>query len=109
GNQHELGIKMCADFFEMEGWRPVYLGPAVPPDELATAVVTFGADLLVLGACMHTQLQGIADAIRVVRSVPEAQGVKILVGGPGFAETGELWRTMGADAFAHCAADAAEV
>jgi methanogenic corrinoid protein MtbC1 len=109
GNQHELGIRMCADFFEMEGWRPVYLGPAVPPEELATAVVTFGADLLVLGACMHTQLQGIGDAIRIVRATPPAEGVKILVGGPGFAETGELWRTMGADAFAHCAADAAEV
>jgi methanogenic corrinoid protein MtbC1 len=106
GNHHELGIRMVADFFEMEGWRAVYLGPGVPPDELATAVVTFGADLLVLGACMHTQLQGIADAVRVVRATEGTEKVKVLVGGPGFAETGELWRTMGADAFAQCAESA---
>jgi methanogenic corrinoid protein MtbC1 len=103
GNHHELGIRMVADFFEMSGWRSIYLGPGLPPEELATAVTTFEADLLVLGACMHTQLQGIADAVRAVRASDAAQRVKILVGGPGFAETGELWRTMGADAFAECA------
>jgi methanogenic corrinoid protein MtbC1 len=109
GNHHELGIRMVADFFEIEGWRAVYLGPGLPPDELATAVATFQADLLVLGACMHTQLQGIADAVRVVRSTPQASDLRILVGGPGFAETGELWRTMGADALCESAADAVSV
>jgi methanogenic corrinoid protein MtbC1 len=109
GNHHEIGIKMVADFFEEEGWRAVYLGAAVPPDELAVAVVTFEADLLVLGACMHNQLQGVADAIRVVRATPQASRAQILVGGAGFAETGDLWRTMGADALANGATDAVDV
>src|SRR5262249_31800717 len=30
GNQHELGVRMVADFFEMAGWRAVYLGSGVP-------------------------------------------------------------------------------
>jgi MerR family transcriptional regulator, light-induced transcriptional regulator len=103
GNHHDIGIRMVADFFEMAGWKAVYLGQGVPPEELATSVVTFEADLLVLGACMHTQLQAIGDAVRMVRSLDEERRCKILVGGPGFAETGELWRTMGADAFAESA------
>jgi methanogenic corrinoid protein MtbC1 len=109
GNHHEVGIRMVADFFEMEGWKSVYLGPGVPPDELATSVITFEADLLVLGACMHTQLQGIGDAVRMVRALDTEMRCKILVGGPGFAETGELWRTMGADAFAESAETAVGV
>ncbi len=103
GNHHDIGIRMVADFFEMAGWKAVYLGQGVPPEELASAVITFEADLLVLGACMHTQLQAIGDAVRMVRSLDEERRCKILVGGPGFAETGELWRTMGADAFAESA------
>jgi methanogenic corrinoid protein MtbC1 len=109
GNQHELGVRMAADFFEMEGWRAVYLGAGVPADELAMAVVDFKADVLVISACMHAQLQAVGDAVRAVRSVGAASGVKVVVGGPGFAETGEIWRTMGADGFATTVDKAVEV
>ena len=37
GNAHEIGVRMVADRFEWEGWRVVYLGPSVPPEDLGQA------------------------------------------------------------------------
>ena len=33
GDLHEIGIRMVADFFEMDGWDTFYLGADVPTDE----------------------------------------------------------------------------
>ena len=32
GELHEIGIRMVADFFEMEGWDTYYLGANTPAD-----------------------------------------------------------------------------
>ena len=106
GNLHQIGVRMVADFLEMDGWRPIYLGANVPPHDLALAVSDFKADVLAIAACLHAHLQSVADAIAVVRSCPQAAGVKVIVGGNGFAGTGELWREMGADAMALCVDEA---
>jgi methanogenic corrinoid protein MtbC1 len=109
GNLHQIGVRMVADFLEMDGWRSVYLGANVPAQDLALAVCDFKADVLAIAACLHAHLQSVADAIAVVRSCPHASGVKIVVGGNGFTGTGDLWREMGADALAMSADEAVEL
>ncbi len=106
GNLHQIGVRMVADFLEMDGWRPIYLGANVPAHDLALAVNDFKADVLAIAACLHAHIQSVADAIAVVRSCPQAAPVKIIVGGNGFAGTGELWREIGADAMALCVDEA---
>jgi methanogenic corrinoid protein MtbC1 len=100
GNLHQIGVRMFADFLEMDGWRSVFLGGNVPAHDLALAVVDFKADVLAISACLPEHLQGLGDAVATVRSCPEACAVKIIVGGQGFEGTDDLWRTFGADAFA---------
>jgi methanogenic corrinoid protein MtbC1 len=106
GNLHQIGVRMVADFLEMDGWRPIYLGANVPAHDLALAVSDFKADVLAIAACLHAHIQSVADAIAVVRSCPQAAPVKIIVGGNGFAGTGSLWQEIGADAMALCVDDA---
>ena len=43
GNQHDLGIQVVADLFEMEGWRVIQLGSNVPTADLAQAVEFYDA------------------------------------------------------------------
>lgn len=106
GNHHQIGVRMVADFFEMAGWRAVYLGGNVPAHDLALAVADFEADVLALAACLHSHLQSVQDAIATVRNCPDARHVPILVGGRGFEGTDGLWQDMGADALAMSPDDA---
>lgn len=99
-NTHEIGIRMVADFFEIDGWRPIYLGPNMPADDLPSAVADFGAGVLALSAGLTTQIRRVREAIESVRADPSSAGVKILVGGAAFAGAGELYRRLGADGWA---------
>jgi MerR family transcriptional regulator, light-induced transcriptional regulator len=46
GQLHEVGALVVAVAGALEGWRPVYLGPNLPADEIAGAVQKSGARLL---------------------------------------------------------------
>lgn len=103
GNTHEIGLRMVADHFEMEGWRSVYLGADVPAEDLVLAVEDFGPDLIALSAMICTQVQPLADTIAGIRALPSA--TPVVVGGGMFAHCPTLWRDVGADA---CAATPGE-
>lgn len=119
GNAHDLGVRMIADELESIGWKSVYLGASVPPDDLALAVSDFGADLLCLSAGIATQLPTVRKTVQSVRAgplgVPSTVNtrVKILVGGGAFSSVGDaaeaerVARELGADAYARSLDDAA--
>ena len=98
GNVHDLGVRVIADFFELDGWRSACLGADVPPTEIADAVTYFDADLLVLSAALSTHLKALDESIRAVRKGTE-RDVKIMVGGLAFSSAPELWRRLGADGY----------
>lgn len=100
GNRHEIGIRMVADFFEMTGWRTIFLGADLPAGDIAQATIDFEADAVVLSATLTTQLPAVAAAIAAIRSNPATKSMKVIVGGSGFAESPSLATETGADAFA---------
>jgi methanogenic corrinoid protein MtbC1 len=102
---HEVGVRMVADFFEMEGWDTYYLGANSPHQSVVETVVDRRAHLLAISATMSFHLPNIKQLIAAVRNTPEASGVKVLVGGYCFNAFPDLWRQTGADA---TAADAEE-
>lgn len=83
GNQHDLGIQMVADLFEMHGWRAIQLGANVPSEDLAEAVEFYQADLVALSISMATQLPRLEEAVSAVQASERGAAVKILVGGGG--------------------------
>lgn len=103
GDLHEIGLRMVADFLEMDGWNTFYLGASMPAAAVVDTVVLRRAQVLCISATMSFHLRAVSELIRRVRAHPECQDVKILVGGYPFVVAPQLWRTLGADG---CAADA---
>jgi methanogenic corrinoid protein MtbC1 len=98
GNAHDIGVRVVADLFQLAGWRCLFLGANVPAAEIARAAEAFDADLVVVTATLATQLKPLGEAIAALRLA--APGLKILVGGLAFEGAPDLWKQLGADAYA---------
>lgn len=97
GDLHEIGVRMVADFFEMEGWSTFYLGANTPHGSVVDMVREQQADVLAVSATISYHVDAVRDLIEAVRNEPGCDGVKILVGGYPFNLNPELWRQLGAD------------
>jgi methanogenic corrinoid protein MtbC1 len=106
GNQHDLGIQVVADLFEIDGWRVIQLGSNAPADDLAQAVEFYAADLVALSISLATQLTALEETIAIVRASQRGAAVKILVGGCGMIGSAELAQSQGADDYASSGMDA---
>jgi methanogenic corrinoid protein MtbC1 len=106
GELHELGARMVADFFEMEGWDTFYLGANTPAPGLVSMVLDRCAHAVALSASLTGHVGAVADLVRAIRAQPEAASVRIFVGGHPFNSVPELVRKVGADGSAHSAREA---
>jgi len=106
GDRHGLGLQVVADFFEMDGFKSICLGPDVPIGDFVQGLAYFQPDLIVISAAMHTHLKTLAQTIRAVREASTDRPVSILVGGHAFKDTPEIAEQLGADAYADTARDA---
>lgn len=108
GELHEIGARMVADFFEMEGWDTHYLGGNVPGEDLISSLKEHECDLLAISVTMLPFLARAEELIQRIRSNSGLSGIRIMVGGYPFREEPELWKRLGADGTAQTAADAIE-
>lgn len=97
GDLHEIGVRMVADFFEMEGWNTYYLGANTPHASVVATVIEQRADVLAVSVTISPHLDSARELIRAMRENPATKGVKILVGGSPFIRDLTLWETLGAD------------
>ena len=109
GDLHEIGVRMVADFFEMDGWDTFYLGANVPTRSVIQTLIDRRADVLAASATITSHVGMLADLIRAVRNTPECRDVKIIVGGYPFKVAPDLWRQVGADGFGRDAAESIAV
>jgi methanogenic corrinoid protein MtbC1 len=105
GEMHEIGIRMVADFLEMEGWDTYYLGANTQPQSIPMILLERSADVLAISATLTPNLSAVASLITLLRTGEPRTPVKIMVGGYPFNRSPDLWRRMGADG---CALDAQE-
>lgn len=108
GELHEIGVRMVADFFEMEGWDTYYVGANAPTPSLLQTLIERKAHVLGISATMTFHVGAVEALIAAVRGAEECRGVKIMVGGLPFALEPELWRRVGADFYAADAPSAVE-
>lgn len=106
GEIHEFGLRMVADFFEMEGWDTYHLGANTPSAALVDFVAQRRPGLLGLSATMTYHLEAVAAMVRALRSNQETREIPIMVGGHGFNLEPDLWRDIGADGYASDAEEA---
>jgi methanogenic corrinoid protein MtbC1 len=100
GELHEVGLRIVTDLLELDGWQTWYLGANTPPAAAAQLCIDQRADALLISATLPPHLAEVADVIRHVRTRPELVEMKVLVGGRAFRNAPDLWRTIGADAYA---------
>ena len=100
GNQHDIGLQVVADFFEMDGWKVIHLGSDMPIPDLVQAVESYQPDLLALSVSLHAHLVTLTETIQAVRGGEHGAVVKILVGGHALAEAPDLAPSLGADGYA---------
>jgi methanogenic corrinoid protein MtbC1 len=108
GDLHEIGVRMVSDFFEMAGWDTFYLGANTPVKDLLAALKERDADMVLLSATMTFHLRYVREMIEAIRRDRATENVKIMVGGYPFNIAPELWKEIGADAFARNAESAVE-
>ena len=106
GELHEIGARMVADFFEMEGWDTYFVGANMPATSVLQSVDELQADVLAISATMTFHVSQVAEMIHELRTTRGNQRTRVLVGGFPFNLAPQLWQKMGADGFARDAAAA---
>lgn len=105
GELHEVGVRMVADIFEMEGWDTYYLGANTPAESILETLKDLEPDLIAISASIHYNIGAVKDLIDLIRKSSLKQ-VKVLVGGRPFLLAPELWKKVGADGCPHNAIEA---
>lgn len=106
GNLHEIGIRMLADLFEMQGWETFFLGSNTPTAAVLETVAERGAHVLAVSATLSSQVGIVHQLIAQLRSERRFDAVRVLVGGYPFNLSPDLWREIGADGHAREADEA---
>jgi len=109
GELHEIGARMVADFFEMEGWDTYFLGANTPKEGILGSLVQREAQILAISVTMTFHVEKAAELISEVRRAGLDASTKIMVGGYPFNLSPNLWKVVGADAFARDAQQAIKI
>jgi methanogenic corrinoid protein MtbC1 len=109
GELHEMGIRMVADFFEMDGWNTYYLGANTPMRSILDAAEHNKASLICLSIAMPYHGRLLKQCIDEIRDHPQGSNLKILVGGNAVIRRNGDYQAFGADGFAENAESAVDL
>ncbi|MBD3406213.1 MAG: cobalamin-binding protein [Candidatus Lokiarchaeota archaeon] len=109
GELHEIGIRMVADLFEIDGWNTFYLGASTPRKDIIQTIIDRDVQLVAISATLPTNIPEVQELIEEIRAQDNLTHVKIIVGGRPFGMDPNLWKTVGADGTARNAEDAVKV
>ena len=106
GELHEIGVRMVADFFEMEGWRSYYLGASTPIDSIIDMIEDKEIPLLAISATITFNLSSAMELVKTIKSSDIGAKTKIMIGGRLFNVAKDLWQQVGVDGYAEDAQNA---
>ncbi|MCX7876712.1 MAG: cobalamin-dependent protein [Melioribacteraceae bacterium] len=109
GELHEIGARMIADFFEMDGWNSYFLGANTPINSLISSINKIKPDLVAISTTMTFNLSSTSFIIEKIKSDNSLNNLKIIVGGYPFLISENLWKKVGADGFAPNAENALQL
>ncbi|MFO7843523.1 MAG: cobalamin-dependent protein [Bacteroidales bacterium] len=84
---HQVGIKMVADIFEMNGWDTHFLGANVPVEELIKYAKTIEPNIFALSLSIYFHLPVLEKMIaKITEAFPETP---VILGGQAFVHGGK--------------------
>ena len=96
---HEIGIRMVADLLEIDGFDTIHLGANTPPASIVETLKKNRTILLGVSVTLPIHLKKLAQLVDMIRSEPELDNIKILVGGYAFNQNPELKEKFDVDAY----------
>ncbi|MBF0287839.1 MAG: cobalamin-dependent protein [SAR324 cluster bacterium] len=79
---HQIGAKMVADIFELNGWDGYFLGANTPENEMLQIIEEKKPDLLALSMSLYFSLRTMEQTLQAVQATfPQ---LDIIAGGQGF-------------------------
>ncbi len=79
---HQIGARMVADLFELNGWRGYFLGASTPVQDLLIMIEEKKPDLIALSLSIYFNLSSLLETLdRITEQYPN---LPILVGGQAF-------------------------
>ena len=106
---HEVGARMVADFFEIDGWDTRYLGANTPIADLKSFLSNNTCNILVISVAMPFNLDKAQEALDMVRGDPLLRKIRVLIGGRVFNDFPELRKSLRSDGWASDAEGVIEV
>ncbi len=103
---HEIGMRIIADVFEMEGFDTSFLGSNIPVEVILGEMKENPPSLLGISSTTAASLEDTKKLIDDVRNDDSFDQIKIMVGGYQFLHAKNLWKEVGADFTASSAKDA---
>ncbi|MFN7056297.1 B12-binding domain-containing protein [Hyphomonas sp.] len=100
GEQHVFGAVMVAEFFRRDGWT-VYCEPGSGPDALCRLAGEQEFDVIGLSASTDSARAELVSLIGNLRAASRNADVRVMAGGPVFAENQALAAEIGADLIAN--------
>lgn len=79
---HQIGAKMVADVFELNGWDGLFVGSNTPTDDLLTLVDDKEPDLIGLSLSIYFNLPRLIEIIELINR--RFSELRIIVGGQAF-------------------------
>lgn len=92
GEQHQVGIKMVADIFEMHGWDSLFLGSDVPSSEFISYINETSPELIAISLSIYSRMNQLQNlVIELTKLFPN---IEIIIGGQAFRHGGkELFKS----------------
>lgn len=106
GELHEIGMRMVADLFELDGWDTHFFSATTSHSTILQALTDNRADLLALSATLTCHVKHMQQLISTIHASTITPPPQIMVGGYPFNADPELWRRIGADGTARGAEEA---
>ena len=85
--QHQVGVKMVADVFEMKGWESFFLGTGIPTSELIKFIRETEPDILAISLSVYFNFANLMKMLELLRV--EFSGLQIIIGGQAFSRVSE--------------------
>lgn len=96
GEGHEIGAKMVADFFTIEGYQTTFIGASTPKSEFIDVINIVKPDIIAISVTNYYNLVATKDIIREIRG-KSSLPLKVVVGGNAFINNPKAFDELGAD------------
>jgi methanogenic corrinoid protein MtbC1 len=80
--QHQVGIKMAADIFELHGWESFFLGTGIPLKELISFIEEVDPQVIAISLSVYFNFKNLIKTLDILEE--KFPGKKIIAGGQAF-------------------------